>query len=73
MTYLLVHAHQYNSRTITGVTSYSLIGFEAWIPMVGEVIGLREESLTVVMLNEHGIKLNAYVYMHKFTCINTCS
>lgn len=41
--------------------------------MVGEVMGLREESITVVTLNEHGIKLNVYVYMHKFTCISTCS
>lgn len=41
--------------------------------MVGEVMGLRAESITVVTLNEHGIKLNVYVYTHKFTCITTCS
>lgn len=35
-------------------------------------MGLREESVTVVTLNEHGIKLNGYVYVHKFTCITTC-
>lgn len=47
------------------VTNCSLIGFET-CPLGEEVLGPRQEPPTIVLPNEHGVKLNS-----KYLCLSS--